>query len=94
MKNKTIDFSKVSFEFRIGEPETADMRKIIGNAVNQNTSDIGLADFARKIYYTEGPIELPAEYASKIVEIVEASPNIIAAAKIAVVKEIREALPE
>ena len=65
---KVIDFKNVPVELRIGEPEPTDVRRSVGNAINRNTSDIGLADFARKVFYSEEPVEIPTEY---IVEITQ-----------------------
>ena len=53
---KTIDFSKIPVELRFGEMIETDMRRSLGNAINRNTSDIGLADFARKIFYSAEPV--------------------------------------
>lgn len=87
---KAIDFSKVLVEYRIGEPEEMDVRRSVANEINQHTADIGLADFARKIYYSKEPVEIPEEYVDKIVLIVTHSSTIIAAAKTAVTTLIRE----
>lgn len=82
---KKIDFSKVNVEHRIGEHSELDLRKTVANAIYQNTADIGLSDFARKIYYAEEPVEMPGNYAEKIVSIIGQSSTIMAAAKTAVI---------
>lgn len=81
---KKIDFSKVPVEYRIGEPEATDVRRTLGNTINQNTSDIALADLARKIYYSEEPVEIPGEYVGIVADIVSAAPNLLASAKVAI----------
>ena len=89
---KAIDFSKVPVEIRIGEAEATDVRRPVGNAINRNTSDIGLADFARKIFYSEEPVEIPSEYAEEIIRIVTRDEYLLAPAKVAVLDLIRETL--
>lgn len=88
---KAIDFSKVPVEIRFGEMTETDVRHSLGNAINRNTSDIGLADFARKIFYSVEPVEIPAEYAGEITRIVTRDEYLLAPAKTAVLALIREA---
>lgn len=88
---ETIDFSKVPVEIRIGEAEATDVRRSVGNAINRNTSDIGLADFARKIFYSEEPVEIPAEYTGEIIRIITHDEYLLAPAKIAVLGLIQKA---
>ncbi|WP_418549424.1 hypothetical protein [Parabacteroides goldsteinii] len=89
---KAIDFKNVPVEIRIGEAEPTDVRRSVGNAINRNTSDIGLADFARKIFYAEAPVEIPAEYVREITGIVTRDEYLLAPAKVAVLGLIREAM--
>lgn len=89
---KTIDFSKIPVELRFGEMTETDMRRSVGNAINRNTSDIGLADFARKIFYSEEPVEIPAAYAEEVTRIVTRDEYLLAPAKVAVLDLIREAV--
>lgn len=87
---KAIDFSKIPVELRFGEVTETDMRRSVGNAINRNTSDIGLADFARKIFYSEEPVEIPAAYAEEITRIVTRDEYLLAPAKVSVLGLIRE----
>lgn len=87
---KAIDFSTVPVELRIDEPEPVDMRRSLGNTINRNTADIGLSDFARKIYYSEAPVEIPEEYIQPIINIVTHVDNLLAPAKKAVIRLIDE----
>lgn len=87
---KAIDFSKVPVEIRIGEPTPTDVRRSVGNAINRNTSDIALGDFARKIFYSEEPVEVPAEYITEISQIVTRDEYLLAAAKTAVLRLLQE----
>ncbi len=89
---KAIDFSKIPVELRFGEMTETDMRHSLGNAINRNTSDIGLADFARKIFYAEEPVEIPVAYTEEIARIVTRDEYLLAPAKTAVLGLIREAM--
>lgn len=81
---KKIDFRKVMIEMNFGSPEVVDVRQLLGNNINQRTGDIALADLARKIYYSDGPVEIPAEFIEPITAIVRNS-NLIAPAKVAII---------
>lgn len=89
---KTVDFSKVPVEYRFGEPEEMDIRHTVGNAINQGTSDIGVMDFARKVYYSEEPVEIPVEYVNDVLSGITGSKTMLAAAKVAAVKLVKETL--
>lgn len=87
-----IDFSKVPVEIRIGEAEPTDVRRSMGNAINRNTSDIALADFARKIFYSTEPVEIPVEFIPEITRIVTRDEYLLAPAKMAVLRLIQETM--
>lgn len=89
---KAIDFKNVPVELRIGEAEPTDVRRSVGNAINRNTSDIGLADFARKIFYSEEPVEIPKEYVVEVTRIITCDEYLLAPAKTAVLGLIQEAM--
>lgn len=89
---KTVDFSKVPVEYRIGEPEAIDIRHAVGNAINQHTHDIGVMEFARTVYYSDQPIEIPAEYVNAVIRGIMESETVLAAAKVAAVNLIRDSL--
>lgn len=89
---KAIDFKNVPVELRFGEAELTDVRRSVGNAINRNTSDIALADFARKIFYSEEPVEIPNEYVVEITRIVTRDEYLLAPAKLAVLGLIQEAM--
>lgn len=64
---KKVDFKKIMVEINFeGDLVEVDIRKELANALYQTTSDIGLADFAREIYYSEEAIEVPEEYIKPI----------------------------
>lgn len=71
---KVVDFGKIKVHFTFeGEPVEMDMRKVIGNIIHQNTNDLGLDEFARKVYFSDGPVEIPDEYINPILGIVKSS---------------------
>lgn len=68
---KKIDFSKVKVQMTFeGEPVEVDMRRELGNLIHQRTADLGLDEVARKIYFSEGEVEIPDEYIKPICTIV------------------------
>lgn len=70
-----VDFSKVEIQLNFeGSPVTKDMRKVIGNLLRNSSGDIGFGDtFAKAIYYSDGPVEVPPEYISELLSIVKAN---------------------
>lgn len=67
-----IDFGKVMVEHSFeGERQAVDLRKSLGNKIHQTTGDIGFDDLARKIYFSEGEIEVPAEYIEPLKQVVK-----------------------
>lgn len=70
---KTVDFSKIKVQLTFeGQPVQMDMRKTVGNMIHQHTNDIGLDEFAKKLYFSEGEIEVPDEYIRPILQIARA----------------------
>jgi hypothetical protein len=67
-----VDFGKVMVQHNIeGELQSFDFRKALGNEIHQTTGDIGFDDFAHKIYFSEGAIEVPEEYIEPLKEIIK-----------------------
>lgn len=81
---KKIEFNNVMIEYNFGSPEPMDVRQMLGNKINQQTGDIALADLARSIYYSDGPVEIPDNFIEPIVDIIHNS-GWIAAAKTAII---------
>lgn len=72
-----VDFSKISVQLTFeGAPRIIDFRKPLGNAIRAAAGDIGLDEFARKIYFSEGPVEVPGEYFAFIKHVVKDKYNI------------------
>lgn len=72
MEKILIDFGKVMVQHEIeGEPKPFDFRRDLGNKIHQTTGDIGFDDFAHKIYFSEGAIEVPEEYVQPLMKIVK-----------------------
>ena len=57
-----VNFKAMPVEVKFGEPEVMDVRHTVGNTINRSTSEIGLADLARQIYYDDDPVEIPEVY--------------------------------
>lgn len=71
-KRIKIDFGKVMIQHSFeGEPQAVDFRKVIGNRIHQTTGDIGFDDFARTVYFSEGEVEVPAEYVEQLRQLVK-----------------------
>lgn len=87
---KKIDFSRVPVELRIGEAEETNLCHSVGNAINRNTCDIGLADFARSVFYSTAAVEIPNEYMEEIIAILNRDQYLLAPAKMAVLKLLQE----
>lgn len=76
-KSLMVDFGKISVQLTFeGDPKELDMRKPLGNAIRQASGDIALDDFARKVYFSEGAVEVPAEYVPFILHVVKEKYNV------------------
>ena len=72
-----VDFSKVSVQLTFeGDPKELDFRKPLGNDIRQASGDIALDEFARKVYFSEGPVEVPEEYFAFIKHVVREKYNV------------------
>lgn len=88
-----INFKKLeaqtSFE---GTKQTFDIARTLGNEMMYNSSillDIGFEDLAREIYYSEGEVEVPGQYAEAMKAVVRAS-NFKACIKRELIKRLGE----
>lgn len=85
------NFKELNVEVRFGEFEPMDVTKVLGNYLHANTSDIGLDDVARAIYYSDGEIEIVEDMAQAIVTMVKQNRcPLVAAIKRAVIEMLSE----
>lgn len=74
---KRIDFTSVSVPISFdGTEKTFNVAKALANGMMFNGSillDIGFEDLARTIYYSNGEVEIPDQYANAIIEIIKES---------------------
>ena len=83
---KVYDFRKVSMEVEIGVFQELDLRQVFGNAIHQNTDDIGIDEIARKIF-NQGTVELSDEDAKVLVFMLNTCKmKLVIAAKQALIK--------
>lgn len=87
-----IDFTHlevpVSFD---GRTQMFNVAKSLGNAMMYNGSvllDIGFEDLARKIYYSDGEVEVDAKYVAPIEQVIKDS-NFIATIKRELIRRLR-----
>lgn len=73
-KKLMVDFGKVMIQHTFeGDKISVDVRKQLGNKIHQTTGDIGFDDFARKVYFSEGEIEVPVEYVEQLKNVVKSN---------------------
>lgn len=89
-----VNFKAMPVEVKFGEPEVMDVRHTVGNTINRSTSEIGLADLARRIYYDEDPVEIPEVYLPVIIAIITDADNILGAGKKAIIGALTPAPAE
>ena len=83
------DFKNLMVEVSFDNFDKVDTAKAVGNFIHANTSDIGLDDVARKIYHSEGELEIPDEYAQIIRMMIEDRQcPFLAALKRAIIKQL------
>lgn len=58
---KQVNFKKLSVEIEIDQYQTLDFRKEVGNAIHRQAVTIPVDELARKIYHSDGPIEIDDE---------------------------------
>lgn len=85
------NFKKLRGEVAFDEFKEVDIARQLGNYIHATTSDIGLDDVARVIYYSEGEVEIPDELAQGIIDLVNRPQcNFLAWAKRAIINELTE----
>ena len=68
---KKVDFSKVTMEDIKGEPMPGDFHEVLGNQLYMQGRDIKECELGRKIYFSEGEIEITDDEAKIIREAVK-----------------------
>ena len=67
-----VDLRKLSVQTTFeGKPHVIDFRHQLGNSIRNNTNDIGVDDLARKIYFTDGEVDIPVDLVNFILEVVK-----------------------
>ena len=85
-----VNFKQIKVEASFGEFVPIDMTKDLGNYIHAHTTDIGIDDTARIIYYSDGEVEISEEHAAAIVSMMEQSDcPFLAFAKKAVINELK-----
>lgn len=85
------NFKKIQAEVSFGEFKEMDVAKDLGNFIHSNTTDIGLDDVAREIYYSEGEVEISTEHANAIKAMVVSKECLFFVAfKKAIIKQLTE----
>lgn len=81
---KKIDFTKMEVQVSFdGTKRVLNIAKILGNDMMYNGSvimDIGFEELARKIYFSDGPVEVPDQYVQPMLRVINEC-NYIAAVK-------------
>lgn len=79
-----IDFTKIEVQVSFdGTRKTFNIAKNVGNDMMYNGSviqDIGFEDLAKKIYFSDGEVEIPPQYAKPLLQVIYEN-NYIAAIK-------------
>lgn len=90
---KKVDFTHMQVQISFdGQYRTVNVAKDLGNDMMFNSSvlsDIGFEDLARKIYYSEGPVEIPEQYIQPMLRVISEC-NYIATVKRYLTKALSE----
>ncbi|MBR4601269.1 MAG: hypothetical protein IKO37_01775 [Prevotella sp.] len=69
-----IDFSKINVQVSFdGTFKTFNIAKEVGNDMMFNGSviaDIGFEELAKRIYFSDGEVEIPAEYVKPLLQVI------------------------
>ena len=84
----TIDFTKLPVEKEFGKIIVVDASHDVGNVIHQNTADIGVDDFARKVYYSRKAVELQPQMIAEVRRIVQSSKTLVVYVKRAILQQI------
>lgn len=82
-----IDLSALMVEAEFGKMAQVDARHDVANAIHKATSDIGVDDLARKLYYAKGEVEIPPYQLQAVTDIIRRS-SLLAFVKKAVLERL------
>lgn len=68
---KQVNFKELNVEVAIDQFKPCDLRKDIGNALHRASESVPMSDLARKIYYSEGAIEIPDEEFDEMMKLIK-----------------------
>lgn len=83
-----IDFAHLVVEVEIGKFVTVDAGHDVGNAIHQNTADIGVDDFAHKVYYAKKAVELQPQMIAEVRRIIMNHKTLVVYVKRAILQQI------
>lgn len=72
-KTVKINFGKLMVEEAIDSFVETDVRKSVGNMLHRMSVTIPMSELARKIYHSEGEVEIPAECFQEFMDIISKS---------------------
>nr|DAU37098.1 MAG TPA: hypothetical protein [Caudoviricetes sp.] len=84
-----IDFTKLSVETSYDKFENIDVTKNLANLIHRCTTDYGLDDWGRELYYSDGEIEVPEKYIPAVLQFVDGS-TFLACVKVAIKKVLTD----
>ena len=70
---KQVNFKEVKVETSIDNFEVVDLRKEIGNALYKRAESVSQDDLARKIFHSEGPVDIEDQEYAEMMQVVEKS---------------------
>lgn len=83
-----IDFAHLVVEEEFGKFVTVDASHDVGNVIHQNTADIGVDDFARKVYYSKKAVELQPHMIAEVRDIIQKNKKLVVYVKRAILRQI------
>jgi len=74
METKKVNFKQLEVQLELeGEKVEMDVRKDIGNFIYQNSRDLGALELARKIYFSDGEVEMTRQETAALTGLIEES---------------------
>lgn len=70
---KQVNFKELNVEVEIDQFQQMDLRADIGNSIHRQAVTIPMADLARKIFHSEGPVDMDDENYNMLISVLERS---------------------